>query len=283
MRAFYQAVDVDRSVETPIQPPFIECRARVAIYDAPGAAPRLIEIGPLAVGEFIESLASCVYEVASSAGGTIPYTVIREVAENLIHADFSEPVVSVLDGGDTIRFADQGPGIRDKDRAILPGFTTARGDMKLFIRGVGSGLPLVNDFLRFSGGRLLIEDNLGCGAVVTISCVKPDSSQLSRDNRPHGAVMSLPSQPETRPQDRLFAQNPDRAVLTKRQKQVLAIVLERGSAGPSSVSKDLGVALSTAYRDLAFLEEAGLICSESGKRRVTEAGTRYLDELMSAL
>lgn len=283
MRTFYQAVGSDQSVEAQVQPPYIECRARVAVYDAPGAAPRLVEIGPLAVGEFIESLASRVYEVASSAGGSIPYTVIREVSENLIHADFSEPVVSILDGGNTIRFADQGPGIRDKERAILPGFTTARGDMKLFIRGVGSGLPLVNDFLKFSGGHLLIEDNLGSGAVITISCVKPELPQPLGEIRPHRTVSTLPVQPGSQPQDRLFSQTPNRALLTTRQKQVLAIVLESGSAGPSSVSRELGVALSTAYRDLALLEEAGLISSESGKRTVTEAGARYLDELMSAL
>ena len=80
-----------------------------------------------------------VHELAHSEGGAIPYTVIREVAENFIHADFAEPVVSILDSGSTIRFADQGPGIADKDRAVLPGFTTADGDMKRHIRGVGSG------------------------------------------------------------------------------------------------------------------------------------------------
>ena len=42
-----------------------------------------------------------------------------------------------------------------------------------------------------------------------------------------------------------------------RQQQVLALVLESGLAGPSLVSEELGVGISTAYRDLAMLEEAG--------------------------
>ena len=37
--------------------------------------------------------------------------VIREIVENFVHAHFAEPIISILDGGDTIRFADQGPGI----------------------------------------------------------------------------------------------------------------------------------------------------------------------------
>jgi DeoR/GlpR family transcriptional regulator of sugar metabolism len=64
--------------------------------------------------------------------------------------------------------------------------------------------------------------------------------------------------------------------LTTRQKHVLALVLESGSAGPSIVSRELGVGLSTAYRDLASLEEHGLIVSEGGKRTLTEKGLSYL-------
>ena len=41
--------------------------------------------------------------------------------------------------------------------------------MKHYIRGVGSGLPIVKEYLDFSHGTITIEDNLGTGAVVTIS------------------------------------------------------------------------------------------------------------------
>ena len=67
--------------------------------------------------------------------------------------------------------------------------------------------------------------------------------------------------------------------LTTRQKHVLALVLESGLAGPSLVAKELGVGLSTAYRDLASLEEAGLITADAGKRTLTAAGLSYLGDL----
>jgi len=116
----------------------------------------VVDVDPAPVTEFIEALASTVHQLCRAEGGSIPYTVIREVAENFIHAEFAEPVVSILDAGGTIRFADQGPGISDKDRALLPGFTTASGDMKHYIRGVGSGLPIVREYLIHSGGSLAI-------------------------------------------------------------------------------------------------------------------------------
>jgi Mn-dependent DtxR family transcriptional regulator len=57
--------------------------------------------------------------------------------------------------------------------------------------------------------------------------------------------------------------------------------MELGSAGPSAVARELSVALSTAYRDLASLEEAGLIVAdESGKRALTERGITLLDSLL---
>jgi ribosomal protein S19E (S16A) len=45
------------------------------------------------------------------------------------------------------------------------------------------------------------------------------------------------------------------------------------------VAKELSVGLSTAYRDLASLEDFGLIKAEGGKRSVTEDGLSFLDEL----
>ena len=143
--------------------------ARIALYDNLLSTPRVTEIQPAPTGEFIESLATNVYQQSQAAGGTIPYTVIREVSENFIHARFQEATVSILDHGCTIRFADQGPGIACKDRAQLPGFTSAIEPMKSYIRGVGSGLPIVKEYLDFTHGTINIEDNLGTGSVVTIS------------------------------------------------------------------------------------------------------------------
>lgn len=285
VKSFYSAMP---SAPAPVMPPTLPLAgraprmgiARIAVYDSPGAAPRVVEIAPAETAEYIEELASRVYELARDAGGRTPYTVIRELTENLIHADFREPVVSILERGHTIRFADQGPGISDKDRAILPGFTTASGEMKMHIRGVGSGLPIVREFLSVCGGSLLIEDNLGRGSVVTIAV----SQALSVSKTPVVVASDL-SEGLFNGADKpgaISERTPIAPVrLTSRQKQVLALVVDNGEAGPSLVAKELGIGVSTAYRDLTCLEEQGLIeLSEGRKRSVTESGLSLLDDLM---
>jgi anti-sigma regulatory factor (Ser/Thr protein kinase)/DNA-binding transcriptional ArsR family regulator len=232
--------------------------ARIAVYDSMASAPRVEEIEASDLGDAIEKVASRTYNLARERGGGVPYTIIREVSENLIHAGFSEVVVTILDDGNTVRFADQGPGIADKERAFLPGFSTATAEMKGFIRGVGSGLPIVKECLGFAGGTVDIDDNLGTGTVVTLR------------------VAPRPRSQEAEP---VSAEAPPR--LSTRQKQVLSLVMELGSAGPSAVARELSVALSTAYRDLASLEEAGLILAdESGKRALTERGVALLDTIL---
>ena len=148
---------------------FVTSVARIALYDDLRSAPRVTEIMPASTPDYIEALAAAIYNQAKQAGGSIPYTVVREVSENFIHARFTEIIVSILDGGNTIRFADQGPGISDKKKAQLPGFSSAVEPMKGYIRGVGSGLPIVCDYLDFTHGSISIDDNIGQGTVVTIS------------------------------------------------------------------------------------------------------------------
>jgi hypothetical protein len=263
----------------------ISTRARIAVYDAASASPHVVDIDPQPIDAFIETLTAKIHELSRREGGGIPYAVIREVTENLIHAEFLEPVVSILEAGSTIRFADQGPGFPDKERVLLPGFTTARGEMKRFIRGVGSGLPIVRDYLVHSGGYLAIEDNLGACAVVTIHAgdrhrspspvsLRPASAHRSaiESGSPQSVQTSLETdenRPSVRPR------------LSARQQQVLALVLETGLAGPSLVSRELGVGISTAYRDLATLEDVGLIASESGKRTLTPQGLSFLGDLLN--
>lgn len=165
---------------------YVSAVARIALYDDLRSAPRITEIPPAETGAYIENLASKVYEQARSAGGAIPYTVIREVSENFIHARFKEIIVSILDGGSTIRFADQGPGISHKEKAQLPGFSSAVEPMKKYIRGVGSGLPIVKEYLEFSHGTISIEDNMGAGSVVTIS-MKPGAQASGEGGRESAA------------------------------------------------------------------------------------------------
>lgn len=230
--------------------------ARIAVYDGLIAAPRVEELTADDLAGAIEQLASRTYNLARERGGTIPYTIIREVAENLIHAGFREVVVTILDDGATVRFADQGPGIPDKEKVFLPGFSTATSDMKQIIRGVGSGLPIVRETLTFAGGTIEIDDNLGSGTVVTLR-----AARVPEETAPPATAEELPR-------------------LSDRQKQVLSIILELGSAGPSALSRELGVGVATAYRDLAFLEEAGLIAAdETGKRTLTTYGVTCLERV----
>ena len=142
---------------------------RIAVYDDGHSIPRMVVVPPADTATFIENLSQTVYNEARNAGGSLPYMAIREVSENFIHARFAEATVSILDRGNTVRFTDQGPGIPDKKRAQQPGFTRAIEPMKPYIRGVGSGLPIVREYMELSRGCVTIEDNLGTGAVVTIS------------------------------------------------------------------------------------------------------------------
>lgn len=161
---------------------FVSAVSRIALYDDLLSAPHVTEILPAETSVYIENLAAKVYELAKNSGGAIPYTVIREVSENFIHARFKEIIISILDHGNTIRFADQGPGINHKDRAQLPGFSSAVEPMKKYIRGVGSGLPIVKEYLEFSHGNITIEDNLGAGSVVTISLDPERSASAGKSN-----------------------------------------------------------------------------------------------------
>lgn len=142
---------------------------RISVYDDLYATPRVIVIEPGPVRSYLEEVTNTVYRAMKEQGGAISLMVIREIVENFIHAHFVEPIISILDGGNTIRFADQGPGIADKERAFEFGVTSANRSMKRYIRGTGSGLPMVQQYLEAAGGAVSIENNLGGGTVVTVS------------------------------------------------------------------------------------------------------------------
>ena len=142
------------------------------MYDTLTSPPRVLTVEAEDVPALIASLAEKTYHACREQGGQVPYTVINELIENLIHAYFRDVVVTILDGGQVIRIADHGPGLEDKARAFLPGFTTATAEQRRVIRGVGSGLPIARESLTFLRGVLTVEDNLGGGAVFTISLPK---------------------------------------------------------------------------------------------------------------
>lgn len=267
MKSFYDQQNVARPLIEGAGAPFVSvdteykgAPALIAVYDSLTAPPRVESVAGDSARDLIDGLTTRVYQVSHEVGGQAPYMVIREIVENFIHAGFDEVVVSVLDGGQTLRFADQGPGIPDKERAFLPGFTTASSEMKCVIRGVGSGLPVARECLTFSGGTIEVDDNLGGGTVVTLRMTSP---------RPKVGVQITP-----------LVDDFELPSLTTRQKQVLSLAMELGSVGPTVVARELGVGLSTAFRDLEHLTTQGLITADNaGKRVLTDRGIQCLDAL----
>lgn len=165
---FYPFVD-NANVPTDHDPSVVRHPARIAVYDDAAAAPRVVVVEPQDVRSYLEEITLQVTQLAQGQGGTIPFMVIREIVENFIHAFFLEPTISILDHGNTIRFSDQGPGIREKARALQYGTTSATEAMRRYIRGVGSGLPYAHQYMVDKGGSLEISDNIAGGTVVTIS------------------------------------------------------------------------------------------------------------------
>jgi len=244
--------------EVPFDYSFVSQSARIAVYDDQLSAPRVIQIAPGPTNEYIEALASNVYSLAQQQGGQIPYTAIREVTENFIHAQFNEIVVSILDKGNTIRFADQGPGIVSKEKAQLPGFTSATAPMKEYIRGVGSGLPLVKEYLNFSHGKIVIEDNLLNGAVITLTM----KEQINTPQKTKEIELPLPS-------------------LTDREKTFLKFFQTEKVLGITDLINLSGIPGSTVYNTLRTLEESGLIEKAEGKKRVlTDFGEKVSSRLV---
>lgn len=223
--------------------------ARIAIYDSLKTAPRVIQVQGGPTHEYIEHIASLTYKNAKEAGGMIPYTVIREVSENFIHANFNEVVVSIFDQGNTIRFADQGPGIKHKDLVQEPGFSSAIEPMKRYIRGVGSGLPIVKDYLSTSHGHIEIKDNVNQGSVVTISLVASRTTDEEIE----------------------AAQIPD---LTENEVAVLKALLPNNTLGVSEVSKATNIAVASVHTAFSKMEEAGLVEKVNKKRTLTPRGTQ---------
>ncbi len=170
--------------------------ARIAVYDDMLSTPRVIVIEPQDIRTYLEETTNAVYQCMKEQGGHISLMVIREIVENFIHAHFAEPIISILDGGDTIRFADQGPGIDDKERAFDFGVTSANSEMKRYIRGTGAGFPMVQEYLENAGGAVSIEDNMGNGTVVTVSLNPKRVQEIERAGGRGAAVRPETEQPE---------------------------------------------------------------------------------------
>ena len=247
---------------TRMEPDRAEISARIAVYP-PGADPEITEIAAAdsrsATAKFTRSVMGKVREL----GGEVPEEAVREVVENLIHAEYKGVVVSVLNGGNLVRVSDRGPGIQNKERAVEFGFSGASQAVLEEIRGVGAGLGMARTAAEKAGGALTVEDNIGGGTVATISV--GDAPQASR------------------PAPRKYPDGVPRMNISERQQKVLITVLECGEVGPSTVAEQLEISVSTAYRDLSVLEEHGLVqAHESGKRLISPLGKDVVEAIVSA-
>lgn len=256
----------------------IDIPVRIAVYDNMKSIPRIIDLQFDNITSFINQTTQETYDLSHNAGGKIPFTIIKEIIENLIHADFNEIIITILDNGNHIIISDQGPGIEDKEKAFLPGFTSATKRMKEYIRGVGSGFPIVKETITFSGGLIDVKDNIKSGTVISL---KLESSDIGK--KPGSLIDTIPSEQE--PAKDLKTQSAadgfDKSSyksLSERQKKILFIILELEEAGPSTIARELNLSLSTSYRELIQLEKSKLlITGKSGKRKLSKKGTKYLE------
>ena len=216
----------DEGEQVTTQAPKAMYAARIAVYDDMLSTPRVIVIEPQDVRTYLEETTNTVYQCMKEQGGRISLMVIREIVENFIHAHFAEPIISILDGGDTIRFADQGPGIDDKERAFDFGVTSANSKMKRYIRGTGAGFPMVQEYLENAGGAVSIEDNMGNGTVVTVSLNPKRVQEIERAGGRGAAV-----RPETEQQAYpMLGAFPKQPVAAQQMQQQMAPMQQPGMA-----------------------------------------------------
>lgn len=242
---------------------------RVAVYPE-GGEPEVTEVAAASPRAATIKFSRLVMEKIGELGGRVPEAAIREVVENLIHAAYKGVVISVLDGGRTVRVSDKGPGVEDKTRAMEFGFSGATAEALREIRGVGAGLGIAQAAVAKVGGAISVEDNIGGGTVTTISV--PAEGRLDPES---------PSPPTT--EQRRYPDGVPRMNISERQQKALITVLECGEVGPSTVADRLEISVSTAYRDLSVLEEHGLVLSdETGKRLVSPLGRDLVEAIVGS-
>lgn len=251
---------------------YVSSPARIAVYDDLLSSPRIIDIQPDRTKDFIGALASSIYNEAHALGGTIPFTVILQVTENFIHAHFTEMVISILDKGKTIRFTDQGPGIADKEKAQLPGYSSATQEMKQYINGVGSGLPIVKEYLETKNGTIRIEDNLESGAVVTISVTD------KRNDQPLPAP-TLHSASSLTPEETPLSIELTLPMLSKRALEFLPIFKTVNIWGIKDLANATNIPTGSMFNELKKLRDLGVITQVGKKYTLTPFGEDLVRQL----
>ena len=241
---------------------------RIAVYPR-GGEPEVTEVAAATSRSATAKFTRFVMDKVLEMGGRVPAESVREVVENLVHADYRGVVISVLDGGNVVRVSDKGPGVQHKERAMEFGFSGATTEALREIRGVGAGLGIARAAAEKVGGAVTIEDNIGGGTVATVSVPGEEAA-------PKEQSTSQPAPP------RRYPDGVPRMNISERQQKVLITVLECGEVGPSTVAERLEISVSTAYRDLSVLEEHGLVVTdESGKRIISPLGEDLVEAIVS--
>ena len=243
---------------------------RIAVYPR-GGEPEVTEVAAANPRSATAKFTRLVMDVVREAGGRVPEESVREVVENLVHAEYRGVVISILDDGNVVRISDKGPGVQQKERAMEFGFSGATAEALAEIRGVGAGLGIARAAAEKAGGTVLIEDNIGGGTVATISVSDAPPDTEAGGSAAHKAAPS-----------RRYPDGVPRMNISERQQKVLITVLECGEVGPSTVADRLEISVSTAYRDLSVLEEHGLVVTdESGKRVISPLGRDLVEAIVS--
>lgn len=227
---------------------------RIAVPEGEGFAVHEISCGDFP--SFRERVTEIVLAALGIKDDRAPATTLRELLDNLVHAVPCTASVVVDPSLERLYMSDTGPGINRLDLALEPGYSTATALHRSVIRGVGLGFYLAMQEVRELGGDLQVFSQPGEGTYITISLTS--------------SGLLLPSFPDLT--DRL----------THRQNNILFLLTEEESVGPSRVAGELGISLSTAHRELVKLEELGLIRRFSdGKRFLSERGRSYLQSILS--
>lgn len=253
----------------------VEGIARIAIYDDMKSSPRIVEVKGEETKTFIGNLSAEVYRLSKEAGGRIAYSVIKQLCENFIHANFCEMVISIMDNGNVIKFTDQGPGINNKEQAILPGFSSATKEMKKFIDGVGSGLPIANEYIKSSLGSLKIEDNIKTGTVITLSLTKKEDYQQTVSFYETAKNNSLE---ETNKNNKNLSHLLSKEI-TDRGKIILTYLSKENIAGVKDIAEEFSWPKSSVHSEFKKLEDLNLIKKTGTKRSLSNFGENFINQI----
>jgi hypothetical protein len=239
----------------------------LAIYRDGQPEPKVEEVQGTGPKELIHRLCTATERVIRDQGAILPQPAVRALIENLVHARFQSPTVSILDGGRTIRVADRGPGIADKQRAVEPGYSSAGEAERRFIAGVGAGLAVAAQQAEVGGGRLEISDNLGGGTVVTLEFASTGRDVRSGLAAPQPVDLRRPYPAADRPSE-----------LSDNGKRVLLLLAELGGSGLTTICDELRIPAAAARSELDSLRRLGLLDpADQAHLVLTPAGLSYLD------